>query len=70
MYVICINNINNNGDILALTIGKSYKIVEAEPILTNYHYIIDDRRKVAGYTHNLFITQQEARENKLNKILQ
>lgn len=67
--MICINILLIFGKILSLTIDKAYKIVEEEPILTKYHYIIDDRNKVAGYTHNLFITQQEDRENKLNKIL-
>lgn len=72
--VICINNTPNKrtGEIIKLTIGKSYKVIRADKDEPGDKYymisIINDDDHYYGYFDYRFATLIEYRKLKLNKL--
>ena len=64
--IICIKNYDANY-MPALTIWKQYEVFDVR--YDGAVYILDDKGNYALYSPDRFISQQEAREQKLNKLL-
>jgi hypothetical protein len=75
MKVICVNDLPTKYPIgiegpenKILTKGKSYDVINITPN-KDYYIIVSDNGKVTTVANNRFITIDEWREQKLNKIL-
>jgi hypothetical protein len=70
MKVVCTQNIDHNGKMIDLTIGKLY-ITYHDTSRYNYkyfYYIVNDQGFINLYNKNVFITLQESRGLKLKKL--
>lgn len=64
--IVCIKNYDSNY-MPALTIWKQYEVFDVR--YDGAVYIMDDKGNYSLYSPDRFISQQEARDQKLNKLL-
>lgn len=65
--IVCIKNYDSNY-MSALTIWKQYEVFDVR--YDGAVYILDDKDSYSLYSPERFISQQEAREQKINTIIQ
>lgn len=65
--IVCIKNYDSNY-MPALTIWKQYEVFDVR--YDGAVYILDDKDSYSLYSPERFISQQEAREQKINTIIQ
>ena len=71
MKVVCVNNRDMDGAMetfVNLTIGKAYEVIGDSTSPTVFN-IINDIGNRGSYYYERFISLEESREKKLNKIL-
>ena len=71
MKVVCVNNRDMDGAMetfVNLTIGKAYEVIGDSASHTVFN-IINDIGNRGSYYYERFISLEESREKKLNKIL-
>jgi hypothetical protein len=75
--VFCIDNnpegmINETINLVALTLNKSYKVLNEHPYSDNKYsvlYIVNDQGQTASYRAERFVTLQEWRQRQLENLL-
>ena len=77
MKVVCKNNTTlSGGEMIGLTVGKAYDVIEMSPgrdafgkIEKSIYKILDDKSIINWYSSFILVTQEQWRELQLSKLV-
>jgi len=69
MKVVCVRNFKSQGLQYELTFGKIYNAIESKFLLDDWTLVVNDKGNTELYSKEVFITLEEWRNNKINKII-
>jgi hypothetical protein len=68
MKVLCVRNFKSQGLQYELTYGKVYNAIKSKFVSDNMMLVVNDKGNSELYSKEAFITLQQWRTNKINKI--